>query len=533
MRYLGNDQYEIENVKTGEKRTVNSGELSNYGLSPDPSAEADTNQQGGAIKGVSNLLSSFGLGAIPGAAASLYEAPGFVARGFKSRPVEEAQKDNPFLTNQKIQSIKKTRTDKTEPFKQAGSEALGLGSWMVPGGIEGKALTRFGLGAIQGATSAISQKEDVGKVALDSVLAGGINTVLPGAANKLVGAGKYITEKIPADIKEKIITQPAKKMSQLVDRGIRTIVGHQDADFAIKNGIIDRNTFKGVNSETINDALQKTYNQLQEKETKLQGILTDSSAMIPYRPVKSKIKEIIDKSPPNLNTPDKQAISSWLDDRLLEGLPGGNKNILVSNDFIQGKTLGDLATLNELKRSLYKENSPVFREIYTYLNDYIGKASGVPNEVKGLNKEMGSLIRIKNNLLKSQEGKLPETLTETSIQNTVDKAKQGDVGSLDVLLRTLGVLSFPALSQIPLQVAGANLGGGLGGVGGAYFLYSALKKISQKPEVKANIMNVLKKTGDKSRVMSDLMKVPAIAKIINAVAVRAPSAIQSGGGGSY
>lgn len=535
MKYLGNGQYQIRNKRTGEVRTVTKEELPKYGLQSSPSAEKGTyGSQPKEMTGIrktakdfSGILDSLGLGVIPGAAASAYELPGFITRGLKPRSVKEAQGDNPFLTSQKAESISKLKAgDKSELIKQPIREGAGLLSWMIPGGAGAKVGGRALLGAAQGATYAMSQDEKPEEVATSAGAGAVLNTILPGLTSVLGKSGRWISQKIPADIREKVIEAPARKAKELTEQGIRYMIGHRDLDYALSNKIIDKKSFKGVNIETINDALDKTYSLIKNKDDELQNILRNKDNMVPYGPVKEKISSIIDKAPPDMDMPEKSAIIKWLDDRLMEGLPSGNRRLDTLAPFVGGEMLGSLAALNELKRSLYKENAPVYRRIYSFLNDYIGSGSGVPDKVKSINKELGSLVRIKDNLIKSQEKQLPEKLVQEKIEDAIEKAATGDVPSLNSLLQLLVVSTLPATTSVGNAVF--PVGGPVGGLGASYFMYRTLKNIVDKPQVKKRIMEILEKSGQKSSQVSEALKLPVIGDIMRGLAVKSPAYLQRG-----
>lgn len=141
------------------------------------------------VNKVSEFLNSIGLGAIPGAAATLYEVPGAIQRG-GSRTVEQAQQDNPFLTGQKSRSLQAARTEgPLANILQSGREAAGLASYAIPigGGVGRMALQGAGRFA---ANKASQEGTNVGDVAQ----AGVAGAVVEPSIGLLLKALPYLTK---------------------------------------------------------------------------------------------------------------------------------------------------------------------------------------------------------------------------------------------------------------------------------------------------------------------------------------------------
>lgn len=228
------DTIRIRNKKTGETKVIKRSEANQYGVTPtSPSA---TKPEMGGVKGTirngSELLNMFGLGAVPGAAASAYELPGFVGRGFKPRSLEEAATDNPFLTKQKEHSIEKARTDNMALPKEMLQEGAGLASWAIPLG-KGPMLAKMGLSATVGGLNEASQENatpgSIGGSAAISSLFPPAFAVGGKIANRLGKIGKGFISQLfkPAagDIKDLSKYHKIKFDDEIIKRDLPKITG--------------------------------------------------------------------------------------------------------------------------------------------------------------------------------------------------------------------------------------------------------------------------------------------------------------------
>lgn len=212
-----------------------------------------TQSNSNPVTSASNFLNAIGLGAVPGAAATLYEAPGFVQRGFTPRPIDTAKKDNPFLTDQKARSIK---LGGSEAIKEPLREAAGLASYAVPMG-KGPLLARVGLNALTGGLNEASQIDATPK----SVLTSGAMSA--GIGLGMEGVGK-IANKVGESLAKTGESLGMKRfgLTKLDKYNFEKKFGQAASDFIKEKGLVGQDV---AGAKAIHDTLQNSFDDIAQK----------------------------------------------------------------------------------------------------------------------------------------------------------------------------------------------------------------------------------------------------------------------------
>ena len=302
-------------IKVIDKTTGQSGTIEDWDLDPNKfdvvggASQPNTASTMGGVKGTirkgSELLNTLGLGAVPGAAASIYEIPGMVGRGFQKRSVEEAAQDNPFLTGQKQRSLIKARTEGIgENIKQAGKETAGLASWMINPMSKATLPVKMGAAALSGGLSNMSQEDSTaGSVATSA----GISSLFPpvfkagGAVlNKVGKAGKDLVLNIfkpssamlddfrkfvKLDFVDEFLKRDAKNVSKMGDDEMVNYFSSKSKDTIGKVNDYLKQTGEYIESSDFFNSVKEVFNSKLKYETGENKLL--------QAPARKKILEIM------------------------------------------------------------------------------------------------------------------------------------------------------------------------------------------------------------------------------------------------
>ena len=485
MKYLGNGQYEIENSRTREKRVVQENELSQYGLSPNRDKlpgegilsflglEQPTNlvkaglQTAGQVKDIA--VGQFGT----------QEQKKAAGKSFKERQtkVEEFLREGglniPSPTERQTPLTPVLSAMKAPLNPEFARKALRTSSAFIPlskGNIVQRALTSGVVGSMRQAGE--GEEFDAGKTATAGITSAALSPIIDVGISGVKGAGKFLTKRIPEDIYERIVNKPKEYLSKVKTQINQYLVGHQNVDYALKRGIISGT--EDVDDVVIKQSLEKAKDLAQKTEDQLQskvkGIKVDS------KEIYEGLMGIYNNIAPYEGKPNMKAIKDYL-----------SKQGVKSTGEI------DLSKIVALKRGLGNayDKDNTFKTMYSYVKNYIENKSGLPLDVKNLNKEAQTLLFIKSNLNQALNKRdVPNKFLKETIDQTVDKARGGDVPSLNALLAILATVGGVSIGQ-----SFGTLGAGIGGLGGAYMGYRALKSLVDRPETKQKIADRLMRLG--------------------------------------
>ena len=412
----------------------------------------------------------------------------------------------------------------SDPNKIAGAGVeQGLYS-LIPGGKLGggivkNALTRLiGGGAVGAGTQVVRNVENEQPITKDlgsqAIMTGGINAVLPGLTSIISKPMGYAGKVVPRDIEKVLVEEPIKKATQLFRAVQEKMVGFKNVEYAVNNGIIKNN--EALTPGHVQQAIDATKNLLTQKEEQLQQILQQENIQVPYKDIIPKLKEIIANSPPTKNVPKLQAFSGWLENQVLSdaSLAGKANNPAAIEDIMNGKYPISLSTINQIKRTLgqYYDESPLHRQLYKTIRNYIEDASGVPLDVKTINKEMGQLIDVKDNLSQNA-GVVAKQYTPEAIDEMIKKEMEKNPKSLHTFIASLSTLlslGGGALAGIP-GLAGGAAAGTLG--------YFRLMQVLSSPGAKQALQQGLEKTAGRAYDAGSNLQVN---KILEQIGVRVP-----------
>ena len=496
MKYLGNGQYEIQSKTTGEKKIVQENELSSYGLSPNRGGQPITKLSGEGI------LSFFGLEQPAELIKAGLNTAGQVkdiAVGQFGTPEQKKAAGQSFKARQQAieQSFKKggLKIDKTPTQEQTpltpilsameaplnpefARKALRTSSAFIPlskGNILQKAATSGVVGTMRQAGE--GEQFDTGKTVIAGLTSAALSPIFDIGATDLKGAGKFLTKRIPEDIYEKIITKPQEYLSKVKTQINQYLVGHQNVDYAFKKGIITGT--EDIDDTIIKQSLEKTKDLAQKIEDQLQTKV--KGVNVNLKEVYNGLMNIYNQIAPYEGKPNMTAIKTYLKKQ-------GIKNT--------GQI--DLSKIVALKRGLGNayDKDNTFKTMYSYVKNYIENKSGLPVDVKNLNREAQTLVFIKSNLNQALNKKeIPNRLLGETIDQTIEKASQGDVPSLNAFIDVLSVAIGVGAGQ-----SFGPVGVGIGGIGGAYVVSRALKSLVNRPETKKRIADKLMRLGIISKI---------------------------------
>ncbi|MCL4366215.1 hypothetical protein M1437_03240 [Patescibacteria group bacterium] len=287
------------------------------------------------------------------------------------------------------------------------------------------------------------------------------------------------------------------------------MVGFKNVDFALKNGIIKQN--EALTNEHLFNAIDRTDTLLKQKEDVLQQILQNEAVQVPSQDIFPKLMKVIRDSPPSPKVPDIQPFEIWMMKQVQADAArnGGINTPATVEDLISGKYPVSLSTVNQIKRALgeYYNESPLHRKLYSTIRQYIEDASGVPQGVKTINKEMSELISVKDNLIKNSEsGSIAKQYTPEAIQESINRVKEVSPKSLHTavgLATTVPGMIAGGVGGNLLGLPGLGIGGGAaGGVIGYFKLMQMLSSPGAKEALKSILENTAGKTYDTGAKMN-------------------------------
>lgn len=421
-----------------------------------------------------------------------------------------------------------------EETRSVASEGLqGMAYGAVPGSVFGKKALEWTVGkplagaVVGGGTQAIRNIQEgqplTKDVASQAMMTGGLNTLIPGVGKLVGGSLKYAGKTVPKDLYKSLVEEPAKKAVQLYRAVQEKMVGFKNVDFSLKNGIIRPN--EALTNEHLSNAVDRTNALLQQKEDVLQQILGAENVQVPSQDIFPKLMKIIDSSIPSKDVPDLQPLRVWMLQQAQEdAVKTGNANVpAVVEDLMTGKYPVSLSKINEIKRAFgenYKESS-LHRKLYSTIRQYIEDASGVPQGVKTINREMGELINVKDNLLKI-ETTIPDKYTQESIEAAIQKSKETSPHSLKTAVALGSIVGGGLLGKTVGGAMGlpAGIGSGLAGGALGYFqLMNMLSSSGAKEALKTILENTAGKVSDAGTKMQ-------LGKILQQLGVRLPGLLQ-------
>ncbi len=428
MKPLGNNLYEVNNPKTGEVRQVNGDDLHLYGLQPEsgfstwlPSLLGTAGSVGGGIVGG---LTTFGLGAEAGS----------VAGGAVGQSLGEIAKE--WLNHEQInlQEVGKQGAIGAAYGAIPGSESLGLGA-KVGSKILGRAITG---GVVSGATTGVEESTDptktLGQKAKDVAVSGGVGAalfpIIGSSIDAMSGIAKFLGNKIPNDIYQKVIQEPMQVAKDLSQATKAWLVGNMDVSFAEVNKIIPADVH-GVTPEMVTAGLDRAGQLAQETENKLRGLIKASGVSIPV----SQAQQIISDAGEKIMSGSK--LRAFLD----------NANALVFRSAGANRLETELGAGSILKRQVPLETLLDVKRVIKYGSDTsqawheiaskIESLSGNGQAIHEVNNFFGKVLGVQSSLQDKVGITWPDKWTPTAIQNAIEESARGIPKSLDALISSI------------------------------------------------------------------------------------------------
>ena len=303
--------------------------------------------------------------------------------------------------------IEKKPVSSSEISKQAG---IGGIYGLIPGGEElnlaAKIGTRVASGAVaSGASQAISDigtnkssQEKISDVKRASEIGAVSFPVLGGLGDAGISAIKYLGEKIPGDLIQSAIEKPQQTAEAIFKSVQGMLVGHNNIDYAIEKGIIQKGTIQktdsgimaegvGLTTDAINNAMDKSRELSNNVEKQLQEKLATVKTTFGLNDKSFLDGQSLFDFIQRAGTQVQSAIRG-------RALSQELYSVIPKEESASGKI--SATTINEMKRVLGDSyHIPGIPEVYNKLQTLVEKLSP---ESHDLNQEASRLIGIKSRL---------------------------------------------------------------------------------------------------------------------------------------
>ncbi len=438
-----------------------------------------------------------------------------------------------------------------KPLETGAKTVAGLASWAVPAGKTGylakalpflatagrasklvggatKVAELAGGGAAVTGLQEAAQPESTPQSVISSGKTGAIaNPLLTG----VLGMAKYPlrvgAEKVSPAIKG-VFDKMQETESSLLERAQKYMVGQKWYEKAQSLGILDRT--KGADLEHIQSAAEKTFVLLGEEGRKfsealnkngvavqpsefLPGLLTNlykTPALIANKTRKEVIDNVMGYLQDNmlpmlrekgLNLSDEELsilIRSGFKTETLGKIlttslaPGSKLTQKELTDFANKNLATPLSLINDLKQALRFPSGNKYNPAYNYLKNFIENKSGLPTEVRNINKQYHEISEIYDNLSDLLDKRVvPTGLGTEDIATAVQKAGEKIPSQLNVALTAIAVAAGVIPAQIANTMGAGPLAGGVGGLGASWLALRGMREMAKSPEAKKTLMDFL------------------------------------------